>query len=261
MSQKKADGLQLTTWSLEGACSKYRVSYREKETKRPYNGRRHFAIVNASGFSGAGIASYIFFRSAMFSYNTFLFVFLVTFFGVNLLEYSYHRWSLHGNVTNHSAMHHRFFTNVHMLYDTFDDVKAILFEERAPLLLFIVEILASTVFYLIAATVAMLRGNYNHDVVLCLVSYIHFTMSVYYVTYEWLHLAYHTPRQSILGRLPFISILRRHHQIHHTPVLMRRYNFNVTFPFWDIILGTSYNGKPLPPALSEASQLQERFQL
>jgi len=60
----------------------------------------------------------------------------------------------------------------------------------------------------------------------------------YVVSYEWLHLSYHLPHDSRIGRLGPIRMLRRHHAIHHDPRLMQRYNFNVTIPFWDWIRGT-----------------------
>jgi hypothetical protein len=60
----------------------------------------------------------------------------------------------------------------------------------------------------------------------------------YVLAYEWLHLAYHLPAESIVGRLAPVRVLRRHHAAHHTPELMQRANFNVTVPLWDWLLGT-----------------------
>ncbi len=62
----------------------------------------------------------------------------------------------------------------------------------------------------------------------------------YVVSYEWLHLSYHLPAESRLGRTALIGWLRRHHAMHHTPELMQRWNFNVTVPLADWILGTTY---------------------
>ncbi|WP_437298030.1 hypothetical protein [Sorangium sp. So ce426] len=36
--------------------------------------------------------------------------------------------------------------------------------------------------------------------------------------------------------------LRRHHAAHHRPSLMRQWNFNVTFPLWDLVRETYYRG-------------------
>ena len=60
----------------------------------------------------------------------------------------------------------------------------------------------------------------------------------YVLSYEWLHLSYHLPPESPIGRLSVIRFLRRHHATHHDPRLMQRWNFNVTVPLWDLVRGT-----------------------
>jgi hypothetical protein len=65
----------------------------------------------------------------------------------------------------------------------------------------------------------------------------------YVVGYEWLHLSYHLPKDSFIGRLKIIAILRRHHAIHHAPELMQKWNFNVTIPLWDLVRGSIYKGE------------------
>jgi sterol desaturase/sphingolipid hydroxylase (fatty acid hydroxylase superfamily) len=65
---------------------------------------------------------------------------------------------------------------------------------------------------------------------------------LYVVSYEWLHLAYHLPADSFIGRRWLIARLRRHHALHHDPRLMQKWNFNVTFPIWDRVRGTVYRG-------------------
>jgi hypothetical protein len=62
--------------------------------------------------------------------------------------------------------------------------------------------------------------------------------SLFMVSYELLHLAYHAPKSSFIGRLRPIAMLRAHHARHHDPRLMQRYNFNVTVPLFDWIMGT-----------------------
>jgi len=74
--------------------------------------------------------------------------------------------------------------------------------------------------------------------------------------HEWLHLACHLPESSRLVRLPAIRRLRRHHQLHHAPVLMQRWNFNVTVPLWDLVRGTVYS--PPRPAPAGAGPLPAR---
>jgi len=60
----------------------------------------------------------------------------------------------------------------------------------------------------------------------------------YVVAYEWLHLAYHMPADTAVGRSRLVGWLRHHHAVHHTPELMQRWNFNVTVPLADWVLGT-----------------------
>jgi hypothetical protein len=64
------------------------------------------------------------------------------------------------------------------------------------------------------------------------------TASLYMVTYEVLHLCYHAPKDSFIGRRKIIAILRAHHARHHDPRLMQKWNFNVTVPLFDWIMGT-----------------------
>src|SRR5437773_1533911 len=61
----------------------------------------------------------------------------------------------------------------------------------------------------------------------------------FYLLYEWCHLSYHQPEDGFVGRLGLVRVLRRHHQRHHHPALAKRYNFNVTFPIWDFVRGTT----------------------
>jgi hypothetical protein len=66
----------------------------------------------------------------------------------------------------------------------------------------------------------------------------------YVLAYEWFHLSYHLPEESLVGRLALVRVLRRHHALHHTPALMQRANFNVTLPLWDWLLGTLVRDVP-----------------
>lgn len=68
---------------------------------------------------------------------------------------------------------------------------------------------------------------------------------LYVLSYEWLHLAYHLPTDRWLARTALVRTLRRHHQLHHAPHLMNRWNFNVTVPLWDWVRGTLYQA-PAP---------------
>jgi hypothetical protein len=64
------------------------------------------------------------------------------------------------------------------------------------------------------------------------------TSSLFMVSYEVLHLCYHAPATSWIGRRKLIRVLRAHHARHHDPRMMQRYNFNVTVPLFDWLMGT-----------------------
>jgi hypothetical protein len=53
-----------------------------------------------------------------------------------------------------------------------------------------------------------------------------------------LHLCYHAPSESFIGRLAFIKVMRAHHAKHHDPRFMQKWNFNVTLPLFDWVMGT-----------------------
>jgi len=67
------------------------------------------------------------------------------------------------------------------------------------------------------------------------------TSMIFFLSYEWLHLAYHLPKDHPIGRLPLIAKLRAHHQRHHDPRLMKRWNFNVTVPLFDWLHRTTWS--------------------
>ena len=72
------------------------------------------------------------------------------------------------------------------------------------------------------------------------VGWLYVTVAMtYFLTYEWLHFAYHLDPSSPIGRLPLLGRLRRHHAAHHDPALMTRGNFNITFPICDRLYGTT----------------------
>jgi hypothetical protein len=79
------------------------------------------------------------------------------------------------------------------------------------------------------------------------------TAAAYVLAYEWSHLAYHLPPESLLGRRWLVRVLREHHRRHHHPRLMTRWNFNVTVPLFDWLQGTR-----APRAVVEAAPAHPR---
>ena len=63
----------------------------------------------------------------------------------------------------------------------------------------------------------------------------------FFLLYEWLHLAYHLPIKTRIGRNRVVATLRSLHQRHHDPRLMRRWNFNVTVPVFDWLHRTRWS--------------------
>lgn len=73
--------------------------------------------------------------------------------------------------------------------------------------------------------------------------------SFYVATAELLHLFFHLPEDNFISRSRLIALMREHHAKHHDPRLMQKYNFNITFPLFDWIMGTI-----APKALHENSR-------
>lgn len=128
----------------------------------------------------------------------------------------------------HTLQHHRFFTHEAMSYDTAGDVKMVLFPWYMIVFFF------GGMALPIGAGVYLLFGT---NVARLFVA----TLVGYFLTYEWLHFAYHLGPETLIGRLGVIRVLRRHHTVHHDPERMASHNFNITFPICDAIFGTSAN--------------------
>jgi hypothetical protein len=64
------------------------------------------------------------------------------------------------------------------------------------------------------------------------------TAVAYFLNYEILHLSYHLPEGSWLGRRWLVRRLRGVHTRHHDPRLMGHCNFNITYPIADCIFNT-----------------------
>lgn len=152
----------------------------------------------------------------------------------NATEHRAHRLALHRRTRGleilydrHTPMHHRIFIASDMaMRDT---------REYALVLLpwfGIVAIFAMTA----PITVALYFVDRN---LACLFVA---TCMFYVLSYEWLHLSYHLPETSFIGRLGIVRVLRRHHATHHHPPLMQKWNFNVTVPLWDWVRKTTYRG-------------------
>jgi sterol desaturase/sphingolipid hydroxylase (fatty acid hydroxylase superfamily) len=173
----------------------------------------------------------------------------VAFLFANVIEYVAHRYPLHRpmpggrrSYTAHAIQHHRFFTSeveASMVCESNRDYFVILFGPLSQ------SILLGGV-GLPAALLVAAATSRNVALLFSAVSV------AYFLLYEWLHLIYHLPLTHPLARFPGVRRLRHHHLIHHDLKLMSRYNFNITFPIIDALVGTTYP-EPVPPSALAAS--------
>ncbi len=159
----------------------------------------------------------------------------------NALEWHAHRGLLHRRTrfletlyVHHTPQHHALYVSDAMAIRSAREIKFVLLPGYG-----ILAILAST-----APIVVLFFVAHEPNLAALWVA----TAVAYLLSYEWLHLAYHLPESSRIGRLAVIRRLRRHHQLHHAPVLMQRWNFNVTVPLWDLVRGTVYSRPEALPA-------------
>jgi len=149
----------------------------------------------------------------------------------NLNEWHIHRnilhrrlWPLEVLFWRHTPEHHVIFVRDDMAMRATCEFRLVLIPFYGILAIFVAELpVTAALWFLVSHNVALL--------------WVASTMG-YVVAYEWLHLAYHLPESNPIGRSPLIRWLRRHHAMHHTPELMQRWNFNVTVPLADWLLGT-----------------------
>ncbi len=155
----------------------------------------------------------------------------------NLNEWRIHRnmlhrrfWPLEILFWRHTPEHHVIFVRDDMAMRSTREFRLVLIPFYGILAIFVTTLpITAALWFLVSPNVALLW-------VACTMGYV--------VAYEWLHLAYHLPESNPIGRNPLIRWLRGHHAMHHTPELMQRWNFNVTVPLADWLLGTIYRGSP-----------------
>ncbi len=174
----------------------------------------------------------------------------------NATEWRIHKTLLHHRTPGFALLYERHTPQHHVLYLTDDmeirstrEFKLVLLPPYAIALLFVGLSPVIAAIWLgwpwrLAADV----DQHNLAAVFTLV-----TMG-FVVSYEWLHLAYHLPRESFVGRLGFVRFLARTHALHHHPTRMNRWNFNVTVPLWDLVRGTYLRDEKDPKAAGERAE-------
>jgi hypothetical protein len=212
----------------------FRNAYRAEKVPRGYRGYVHLA--GTVGFASAGIAACVSWLDPL-QPNEWLTV-PASFLYANLVEYAGHRGPMHhrlralgGIFERHARDHHRFFTDEEMQLDSSTDVRAVLFPLRMVFFYFGV----------FGVPVALLLGWLaSRNVALLFLA----TGFAYYLSYELLHLAYHSRPDGWLARIPGIRVLRRLHTRHHDPLFMQLCNFNITWPIGDILFRTLFAVRP-----------------
>lgn len=103
-------------------------------------------------------------------------------------------------------------------------------------------------FFMLLPLAAILTRLVSRNAALLMVA----TGLLFFLVYEWMHLIYHLPATSWLGRRGLVTYLRTLHQRHHNPKRMKRWNFNVTLPVFDFLHRTLWS--PEREAARQTSQ-------
>jgi hypothetical protein len=150
---------------------------------------------------------------------------------LNAAEWRIHRDLLHRRTPGFTVLFDRHTPEHHQVYVT-DDMAM---RDRREFRLVLIPAYGIVVAFFGALPIpALLIALHHWNAAMLFIA----TDMFYVVSYEWLHLSYHLPPDSFIGRRRLLAFLRRHHAIHHDPTLMQKWNFNVTIPLWDVVRGT-----------------------
>jgi hypothetical protein len=155
----------------------------------------------------------------------------ITYVGGLGLEWRAHKDLLHRRTPpfgelyeRHERSHHAVFTADDMAMRTPDECALVLMPWFAI-------VLVTALLLPIAGLAGWLVSRNTGLLVLC-------TGVAFFVSYEWLHLAYHLPADHPVSRLWLVRRLGMLHRSHHHPPNMKRWNFNVTIPLFDVLHGS-----------------------
>jgi hypothetical protein len=155
-----------------------------------------------------------------------------TFLYANLVEYVGHRFPMHRPFPGlkliyrrHAGQHHRFFTHEAMPLEGPRDLRAVLFPPLLVVFFFGGFALPAWI---------VLAGAASPNAAWLMLA----TAIGYFLSYEFLHLAYHQPPGHWMARVPGVARLRWLHRHHHDPQVMATKNFNITWPIGDLLFGT-----------------------
>lgn len=206
----------------------FRVGHRARHISAGYRGWLHVGGTTLGALAAIAVAVHMVDAPTLGELTTVPLAFLIA----NLGEYLGHRGPMHHRrrgltllYERHARQHHRFYTHDAMAAESPRDFQMVLFPP--VMLLFFLGALATPIGALlhvvVAPNVGWLWGA---------------TVMSYFLTYEWLHLAYHLPPDGWVGRRGLVRRLRHHHTVHHDQRRMAHANFNITFPVADWLFGT-----------------------
>lgn len=211
------------------AILEFRKKFRSNDIPSYYSGSFHLWATNIICLSVIGFSVFFLYRVQLFELIIIPIAFLITNFG----EYIAHRFPMHRKWPGLMAAyrrhmnHHQFFSHELMSGDDKRDYAITLF----PVLL-----VCGLIGFFAVPMAVLLKIYVSQNVGLLFL----LTASVYLLNYEWLHLIYHLPEKSWILRNHLIANLRQLHLDHHNPQIMMRYNFNISYPLMDWLLGTRF---------------------
>lgn len=211
----------------------FRARLRAERIPRRYNGVAHFLFTSSVSLAIVAWCAATVRAPRAWELSTVP----LTFLFANFVEYRAHRGVMHHRIPpfglvfeRHTPSHHGFYTHDAMAAESPRDYYMVLFPP--VLIVFFFSLFALPVglalAWLTTANVARLFVA---------------TAVGYFLTYEWLHFAYHQPADSFIGRRALVRRLRAHHTAHHDRALMQKHNFNITFPICDALFGTTWRGE------------------
>ena len=228
---------------IPGPVASFREEYRARHIDARYSGALHFL------FTSLGSLSVIVLAAARVEAPRALELLTVpiTFLFANYVEYRGHKGPMHRPrrglsllFERHTRQHHRYYTHDAMSYEGTRDFKMVLFPP--VMLLFFLGVVAAplgTALFLLA----------SRNVALLYVA----TAMGYFLAYEWLHFCHHLPADSPAARIGVLRRLRAHHLAHHDPARMNSWNFNISFPICDWLMGTRWTEATAAPARPQPS--------
>ena len=195
---------------MQKDTEQFRNEYRTTEVSKNYSGKLHFAFTTSWCLALIGTCIYFIHQPTWKE----ILIIPISFLYINLAEYFGHKGPMHNRkkmldkvFKRHTLQHHQFFTNQQMQCDSVQDFKMILFPPVLIIFFFFAfAVPVSFVFYIF----------WSMNAALIFAA----TVFVYYLNYEYLHLAYHLPDEHFNSK-----------------------NYNISYPIFDVIFGTLHKEK------------------